>query len=301
MGVYFNEYQQRAKRTDRIPADVRYGELVPLLGIAGEIGTLLADYKKLLRGDDIDANASRALLREELGDILWYVSCAASIAGLTLEAIAAENLSKVDDRYDPENRASSNDLLNSRLLDADVVESEQLPRQFEVKFIELMSPKTHQPQVALEVSVNAKPDLLEDNSREGDDYRYHDVMHLSFIAHLCWSPVWRQILDKKRVSLHPHRESVEDGGRAKVKEEAIVALAFDAAEKHNFFENGEELPAQLLKSVRQLVRGLEIASSMEAEWRVAIARGFEVWSKLRANCGGTVSVDIENRRLNYRK
>ena len=46
------EYQRRAQQTDHFPNYVASGadpRLGPLLGLAGEIGTLMAGYKKLLR------------------------------------------------------------------------------------------------------------------------------------------------------------------------------------------------------------------------------------------------------------
>ena len=47
--------------------------LVPLLGMVGELGELLAEYKKWLRdGQAYALFPDRA--REELGDLLWYLS-----------------------------------------------------------------------------------------------------------------------------------------------------------------------------------------------------------------------------------
>ena len=66
-------------------ADV--GRLIPLLGLAGEAGQLLAEYKKRLRdGPGHVQFVDR--VSEELGDILWYVANLASKYDLSLEAIA---------------------------------------------------------------------------------------------------------------------------------------------------------------------------------------------------------------------
>ena len=42
-------YQARANRTDRNPATDKKGMMIPLLGLAGEAGELLTEYKKFLR------------------------------------------------------------------------------------------------------------------------------------------------------------------------------------------------------------------------------------------------------------
>jgi hypothetical protein len=72
----FDSYQKKALETDRVPA--RGGSdalslIVPMLGLAGETGQLLSEYKKHLR----DGEAHRlfkARVSEELGDLLWYIA-----------------------------------------------------------------------------------------------------------------------------------------------------------------------------------------------------------------------------------
>ena len=65
-------YQERAAKTDRNPERSEKGMTIPLLGIAGEAGELLSEYKQYLRDGD-----SHTLFKErfceELGDILWYL------------------------------------------------------------------------------------------------------------------------------------------------------------------------------------------------------------------------------------
>ena len=83
----FDEYQRRASITDQNPkpaADPQGGapapqrhEVIPLLGLVGEVGGLLTEYKKLLR-DGATHRKFRDEVAEELGDILWYVSNVAS-------------------------------------------------------------------------------------------------------------------------------------------------------------------------------------------------------------------------------
>src|SRR2546422_10628991 len=96
-------YQLEALKTDQVPrpaqaADADSSLVVPLLGLAGETGELLTEYKKRLR----DGEAHRMFkdrVSEELGDLLWYVANVASKFDLDLNAIAESNLKKVRDRW----------------------------------------------------------------------------------------------------------------------------------------------------------------------------------------------------------
>src|SRR3954463_13128358 len=88
-----SEYQQLALRTDKAPATAGMsedrGRLIPLLGLAGEAGELLAEYKKRLRdGPGHVLFVDR--VAEELGDILWYVANLASKYDLSLDDLAMQ-------------------------------------------------------------------------------------------------------------------------------------------------------------------------------------------------------------------
>ena len=101
----FDRYQKEALRTDRVPAqddtDGVLSLIVPMLGLAGETGQLLSEYKKHLR--DRDAHRLfKERVGEELGDLLWYVANVASKFGLTLDQIAVANLAKVKSRWTTE-------------------------------------------------------------------------------------------------------------------------------------------------------------------------------------------------------
>ena len=62
----FNSYQKEALRTDRVPAhDDGVSLIVPMLGLAGETGQLLSEYKKHLR----DGEAHR-LFKERVSALI---------------------------------------------------------------------------------------------------------------------------------------------------------------------------------------------------------------------------------------
>jgi len=97
-----DHYQKEALRTDRVPKqeglDSALSVIVPMLGLAGETGQLLSEYKKHLRDGDAH-RLFKERVCEELGDLLWYVANVASKFDLSLDDIAALNLSKVKARW----------------------------------------------------------------------------------------------------------------------------------------------------------------------------------------------------------
>ena len=74
--------------------------VVPLLGLAGETGELLSEYKKHLRDGDSHL-LFRERVSEELGDLLWYVANVAAKFDLKLGDIAQANLKKTRDLLVP--------------------------------------------------------------------------------------------------------------------------------------------------------------------------------------------------------
>jgi NTP pyrophosphatase (non-canonical NTP hydrolase) len=81
-------YQRAVADTDRLPPREL---MTPAMGLFGEIGSLLATIKKRRR--DTAAYATYdASVNEELGDILWYLTCIVSRAGFDLSALASRDV-----------------------------------------------------------------------------------------------------------------------------------------------------------------------------------------------------------------
>src|SRR5688572_21516173 len=95
----FADYQERAALTDRLPENQDDPGLLPLIGLGGEVGQLMAEYKKRER-DREGYRAFRDEVEEELGDILWYAAALARRNGLDLGTIAELNLEKSRDLFD---------------------------------------------------------------------------------------------------------------------------------------------------------------------------------------------------------
>src|ERR1700744_2721846 len=95
----FHAYQEEAKKTiQKNNSGTDNAEIVPFLGIIGEIGSVVSQLKIKLRVGDSYV-AYKAKLGEELGDVLWYLSTIASQNELTLEEVATGNLDKIRDRF----------------------------------------------------------------------------------------------------------------------------------------------------------------------------------------------------------
>jgi NTP pyrophosphatase (non-canonical NTP hydrolase) len=287
----FNDYQTRALRTDRTPPSTNMSadatRLIPLLGLAGEAGQLLAEYKKRLRdGPSHVLFVDR--VAEELGDILWYVANLASKYELQLDDIAAQNLHKANSLYKLSGAAHR--------FDADYGEGERFPRQFTATFYEIR--EGSRVEVRTEINGLLVGAALTDNAYQDDGYRYHDVFHIAYAAILGWSPVLRRLMRLKRRS-RPLIDEVEDGGRAAVIEEGIAAVAFDYARKHQFLVGVPDVDEALLTTLRGMSAHLEVASQPTSHWRQAVIDSFAVWRDLVANGGGRVQADLDKREIRY--
>ena len=282
-----NEYQRLANQTDQQPetgnveADPR-SIMVPLLGLAGEVGELLGEHKKWIRdGDSYKLFPDR--VKEELGDLLWYLSNVAAKHGLTLEDVATYNLDKTQRRWHP----VTCNLVRPSLFDEGFPPTERFPRQMDV-LIESSGPDR------IVTFINGKKfgDPLRDNRYEDDGYRFHDIFHLSHASVLGWSPTLRALLRRKRKS-DPRVDEVEDGGRAIVIEEGIAAMVFSYAERRNFLEGADGVNYELLRTIKDMTSHLEVSCRTEGDWERAIMTGFQLWRHIRAKGKGRLWADLE--------
>jgi NTP pyrophosphatase (non-canonical NTP hydrolase) len=97
----FDEYQDLTSKTAIYP-EVGTGSLIALnycaLGLS-EAGEVQGKVKKIWRDDDgVITDEKRAAILGELGDVLWYVSQAASELNSSLSDIAQANIDKLFDR-----------------------------------------------------------------------------------------------------------------------------------------------------------------------------------------------------------
>jgi NTP pyrophosphatase (non-canonical NTP hydrolase) len=285
-----NDYQGRALTTDQAPAADGARTVVPLLGLAGEVGELLAEYKKHLRdGEAHQLHPSR--VREELGDILWYVAAVSERYGLSLEEVAASNLVKCSQNW------SQNDVSPvsvAQRFDGDFSEAERFPERFELRFEEVEEDGGARVRVTWQGGQVGQ--TLTDNAHEDDGYRFHDVFHFGLVAGLGWSPVSRRNLGLKRRS-DPVVDEVEDGGRAIVIEEGITALAFTYATEHDWLRDVERVDHEWLRMAMKMTAHLEVSACTLADWERTVLMVCPIWKAMSASRGGTLEVDLVNQRL----
>ena len=79
------DYIKEAHKTDRLPSDSLKHDINPRLGLAGEIGFLLTVLKKEVLDNRPTAAATRAAIKDELGDIIWYSVTVARRASLDFQ------------------------------------------------------------------------------------------------------------------------------------------------------------------------------------------------------------------------
>ena len=294
----FKKYQSIAEQTDKNPKKSNLkSEIIPLLGLVGEAGVLLSEYKKKLR-DGKHYTGFKESVKEELGDLLWYVSNLATKFDLDLNEIAQSNLKKTKEHW----CKSRN---KRKLYDANLPLKQKLPRTFSYKFYQIKNGKK---KIRLKDAKTNKDigELLTDNSYEENDYRYHDVMHMTFMACFGWSPVFRKLLRSKKLKIIKNRtgerSEVEDGGRAQIIEEAIIHLIYVYASQNNFLQSKNcIIDWQFLRLIKNMTSGLEVSDKTTYDWNKALKLGFKNWKKLIDNNGGIIEGDLNKGTINYKK
>jgi NTP pyrophosphatase (non-canonical NTP hydrolase) len=293
--MLFAEYQAKAQETDQTQL-VSVGDLksiiIPLLGLAGESGSLLSEYKKYLRDGDA-YKVFHERISEELGDILWYIANIATKSGLELDDIARKNLEKNADRWHGHADVSS----KLMLFDDDYPDYEKFPRQFEIA-VRTEKNENGKSKVQLYYGGRRLGSELTDNAYDDDGYRLHDVFHLSFLAILGWSPVMRRLFNCKRKSNSQVDEN-EDGGRSTVIDEAIAALIFTEARKHSFFEGIDSVEYGLLRTIKDLTTHLEVCRCSAHQWETTILEGCKIWRALKTSEDGMIVGDLNARTIRF--
>jgi NTP pyrophosphatase (non-canonical NTP hydrolase) len=95
----FEDYQSEASQTAHYPRRMSNLEY-PTLGLTGEAGEVANIVKKIQRDHNgVLTDETRNKLKDELGDVLWYISACADELGLTLGEIAEYNVSKLAKRH----------------------------------------------------------------------------------------------------------------------------------------------------------------------------------------------------------
>lgn len=260
----------------------------PLRMLARDGGEVVVhDLRAVVSGKGFDRS-------QMYGRLLGELVLVSARHGLRLELIAQDNLKKIADRW-------PGDKPRYVSLETYGEGHEQLPPKMEVVFTQRrVGNRTVVVQQMRGVNIG---DPLTDNSHRPDGYRFHDVFHLAYAVHLGWSPVIRALLKLKRKS-DPRIDENEDGARAIIIEEGIATWIFNhstrQSPKHYAAVDIGRLDYALLKTVRGMVSGFEVAELPLWQWERAILDGFRVFRLLFENKGGTVVADLRRRSLSYK-
>jgi len=252
-----------------------------LLRLASEAGDLAKRFVEGAYRNNVLA------LRGDLVKLLRPLMQAAAAAAVSFEEAALNNVRKTEDRW-PTNRRFP--IPEDELLQID----EHLPRKMRVLIYERKVNGTKF--VFQKMGGVVLGDRLTDNHFPADDYRFHDVFHFAHAAVLGWSPTTRALLKIKRKSQKEIDEN-EDGARANLIEEGLTTWIFETAKRHRFFANTPKLGLDLLKNVKQFVRGYEAEKLPMWLWESAILQGYEVFRELREKRSGAVAADMPKRRI----
>ncbi len=264
----------------------------PAAGENGHLWSLIEavmHLNSIVAADDEYFAVDGANLEDPLGETTQMVLHAIGREGLVLSQVLEENLRKTKGLFGEVSGAAPH-------RDTHCPEYEQLPRSGVIEFIE--RPRGSVPEVLLRMNGLTIGDRLTDNAADPDGYRYHDALHLGYVAVIGWSPVTRALLRLKRKSDHALDEQ-QDGARAIIIEEAITQQIFSHASDHKLFENIKRLDYGLLQWVTRMVRGLEVEGVTAAEWQRAILQGYHAFRLLKDHSGGFLTIDAARRSLRY--
>jgi MazG C-terminal domain len=178
------------------------------------------------------------------------------------------------------------------LFDSDFDEMEQLPRKFTANFHSIVVGSKSKTRV----SINGMQvgDFIDDNSKENDFYRFHDVFHYTFATMLGWSPCTRAMMKRKRKS-DPVIDEFEDGARATITEEAISLIVFNIAKQNFFFDKNTSIGSTVLNQIKQMTYPFEVTVRSKKEWQQAILKGYSLFRDLVKHNGGRIHFNMVER------
>lgn len=316
----FSNYQFEASKFNELDLGGPDSLFAPLCGLAHATGNILKFPKD--SAGLINLQVHKKFFRSELGDLLWYLSTVATASNLNLGDIAQENLARTRDLYPLASSRFLDRFKELPTLDDPGVSTECFPRRMIIKFTEERTSAGYL--TATQTIVHAEPnafpngpqqrqgklqgfkigkplgDRVDDNSRRMDGYRYHDAIHLGFMAVLGWSPTIRSLLRLKRKSKGA-TDRTEDGARAVFTEEGLAAILAQMAPRRMDFRGENAIDGEIIDMAKALVRNLEIEFAPGWLWRRAINQGFIAMHELEKNSGGYIEVDLDARALTYSK
>jgi NTP pyrophosphatase (non-canonical NTP hydrolase) len=284
----FDDFQNKAKNLQDFTSDPKDNLFAVLIEISNKTGSLIDSYVRTQ-----EESSRHTLMKVGLASIFWNLGFIASMREIKLSKVALDNLNKATDRWPTEKDYTP-------LFDENFPAHEQLPRQLKVEFKNYKREEGKSDFTLMTCNGLHLGDRLTDNAHYDNGYRFHDAIHYTFMAKLGWSPVFRSLLKLKRKS-NSKADEVEDGARAAVIEEAIIAVVYDYARSKEMLENQKQIDFSLIKLIQRLCHGLEVQKCKAWEWHEAIMVSFDMFRQLMKNEGGCLILDLNKRTIEYKK
>jgi NTP pyrophosphatase (non-canonical NTP hydrolase) len=287
--VHLRDYQRKAMSTRQPTPPGSDPAQIHLAGLVAEVGAIAGQYHRQRHGGS-GYGWSKTHLREEMGDVLWYLTALAEESGLEMADIAVANLTKTAHRWMP--------TTDWQDFDSEYPATERLPQLINYEFrTDRRADGTLQTRTYLDGQQVGDP--LTDSSPNPDGYRLHDIFHLSYATKLGWSPVTRALLKRKRRSI-PAIDENEDGGRAIAIEEGLAATIFTHAATRDYLRDARHVDGDFLAVITNTVGHLEVGVCSAADWEQAILAGFQIWHQLLDYDGwGIVQADLHAHTLSF--
>lgn len=255
-----------------------------LLELAAKVGLLVNDFNaEKLVGD-------KGPLAHRLSEIFGALVLSANRHKMSLNEAAKYNIKKIQDRWSGTQEWAPP-------FDEGYPEGEKFPRIMVMHIIQRKDHRGEDYVIQRLNSVNIG-NRLTDNKVKPDGYRFHDVIHMAFVAVLGWSPVLRALLKLKRKSKR-EIDTSEDGMRAISLEEGISTWIFNYADQLQHFEGLDRVDYSLLKTIREIVHGFEVDQCPMWQWEQAILQAFRAFVFLHKNNGGVVTMDMYRHELSF--
>ncbi|MYN41891.1 hypothetical protein GTP55_21260 [Duganella sp. FT109W] len=224
-----------------------------------------------------------------LQEFFRYFLSIVAATEIKFSSVLSFNLQKSEGRF------SELDINRLPNFDRNFDSDERLPENFEIKIIQRSNGKSY-----MKLNDVFIGDPLTDNISVEDGYRFHDVFHMANAAILHWSPTFRSLIRHKRKS-DSRIDEAEDGGRAIVIEEGLTAWIFSYAKEVDFFANRTSISFDILKSIKQFVKGYEVENCPVSLWEKSILDGYAVFRELKAHKSGTILGDRGRRTIEFRR
>lgn len=96
----FSAYQAESRKTWGV-IPMNHPIVYPTMGLVNEAGEVAGKIKKIFRDQNGQiTEENRQSLKNELGDVLWYLTQICTELGLTLEEVAETNIAKLSSRQE---------------------------------------------------------------------------------------------------------------------------------------------------------------------------------------------------------